>query len=159
MHRALLLLAMSACVALPANAVDTATLSSLLQRAGVEHEVDGDRLHVVYRLESGRRQAVFLAPMAPLVDGVDVVEIYSPVQRLTADLPAAVAGQLLEANGTQKVAYFGVEEVEGAWWLLCYHNLPLDAITPKALAAVMQAVAAAADDMERLLGDGGADEL
>jgi hypothetical protein len=64
-------------------------------------------------------------------------------------VPAALGKRLLEATGSQKIAYFGVEDVEGKPWVFGYHNLPTAGLTSKPLAAVLITVAEIADEMEK----------
>ena len=61
----------------------------------------------------------------------------------------ALASRLLEVNGEQKLGYFGTEEVEGKTYVFCYHHLPPEGLTSKALAATLISVAEMADEMEK----------
>jgi hypothetical protein len=126
-----------------------ASIEKLLKDADLEYEVEDDRIKMLYRFTDGRSQLIFLTPMSDLRE-VGLVEIYSPVMRLDgATAPAALGNRLLEASGTQKIAYFGVEDVEGKPWVFAYHNLPTLGLSPKALAAVLITVAEIADEMEK----------
>jgi hypothetical protein len=157
--RALTILVLAlACLLVPASlsAQDekktTTTLDSLgklLKGADLEYEVENDRIKMLYKFTDGRSQLVFLTPMSDLRE-VGLVEIYSPVMRLEGSAaPAALANRLLEATGSQKVAYFGVEDVEGKPWVFAYHNLPTLGLTSKSLAAILITVAEIADEMEK----------
>lgn len=156
-YRSLLTLAIAGLLLLPAAArpqeekKTTTTLSSLerlLKEADLEYELDDDRIEMLYKFTDGRSQLVFLTPMSDLRE-VGLVEIYSPVMRLEGNAPAALGNRLLEASGSQKIAYFGVEDVEGKPWVFCYHNLPTQGLTSKSLAAVLITVAEIADEMEK----------
>jgi hypothetical protein len=104
---------------------------------------------MLYEFTDGRSQLVFLTPMSDLRE-VGLVEIYSPVMRLeSGTVPAALGKRLLEATGSQKIAYFGIEDVEGKPWVFGYHNLPTSGLNPQALAAVLITVAEIADEMEK----------
>ena len=142
----------------PAAAQDTqrtttttaAMLGKLLDQADLEYEVEeGDRIKLLYKFTDGRSQLLFLQPLSDLRE-VGIVEVYSPVMRLdNATVPAALGTRLLEATGSQKIAYFGVEDVEGKPWVFCYHNLPTSGLSSKSLAAVLITVAEIADEMEK----------
>lgn len=127
-----------------------AMLGKLLDQADLDYEVeDNDRIKMLYKFTDGRSQLVFLQPLSDLRE-VGIVEIYSPVMRLEgASVPAALGSRLLDATGSQKIAYFGVEEVEGKKMVFCYHNLPTNGLTSKSLAAVLITVAEIADEMEK----------
>ena len=125
------------------------SLTKLLDQADLDYEVEDDRIKMLYEFTDGRSQLVFLTPMSDLRE-VGLVEIYSPVMRLeSGTVPAALGKRLLEATGSQKVAYFGIEDVEGKPWVFGYHNLPTHGLTPKALAAILITVAEIADEMEK----------
>jgi hypothetical protein len=155
-HRSLALLALAALLLLPAASAaqekkTTTTLASLerlLKEADLEYEVDDDRIKMLYEFTDGRSQLIFLTPMSDLRE-IGLVEIYSPVMRLDGKPPAALGSRLLEATGSQKLAYFGIEDVEGKPWVFCYHNLPTHGLTAKALDAVLITVAEIADEMEK----------
>jgi hypothetical protein len=126
-----------------------AALTKLLEQADLDYEVEDDRIKLLYKFTDGRSQLVFLTPMSDLRE-VGLVEIYSPVMRLeSGTIPAALGKRLLEATGSQKIAYFGVEDVEGTPWVFGYHNLPTAGLTAKPLAAVLITVAEIADEMEK----------
>lgn len=147
-------LAAQEAAARPTAAATTSTtiaqLTKLLDDADLEYDVEeGERIKLLYRFTDGRSQLVFLTPMSDLRD-VGLVEIYSPVMRLeSATVPAALGARLLEATGSQKVAYFGVEDVEGKPWVFCYHNLPSQGLAAKSLSAILLTVAEIADEMEK----------
>jgi len=137
----------------PAEATKTSASSSvlakLLDEADLEYEKqEGDRLKLVYRFSDGRSHLVFMQPMSDVRE-VGAVEIYAPVMRLSGSPSAGLGKELLEANGTQKLGYFGIETVEGKPWVFCYHNLPTPGLTSKSLAAVLITVAELADEMEK----------
>ena len=140
----------------PATAQDekktTTTLDSLtklLDQADLDYDLEDDRIKMLYEFTDGRSQLVFLTPMSDLRE-VGLVEIYSPVMRLeSGTVPAALGKRLLEASGTQKIAYFGIEDVEGKPWVFGYHNLPTLGLNAKSLAAVLITVAEIADEMEK----------
>jgi hypothetical protein len=124
-------------------------LGKLLKGADLEYEVENDRIKMLYKFTDGRSQLIFLTPMTDLRE-VGLVEIYSPVMRLDGSAaPAALGNRLLEATGSQKIAYFGVEDVEGKPWVFAYHNLPTPGLTSKSLAAILITVAEIADEMEK----------
>lgn len=150
---------LGAAAALPVSASDPpaetkttaspALLAKLLGEADLEFEKDeGDRLKLVYRFSDGRSHLVFLQPMSDVRE-VGVVEIYAPVMRLSGSPSAGLSKALLEANGSQKLGYFGIEDVEGKPWVFCYHNLPTQGLTSKSLGAVLITVAELADEMEK----------
>jgi hypothetical protein len=153
-----LALAVTAAVAAPAAAAEqarvttttAAMLGKLLEQADLDYEVeDGGRIKMLYEFTDGRSQLIFLQPLSDLRE-VGIVEVYSPVMRLeAATVPAALGTRLLEATGSQKIAYFGVEDVEGKPWVFCYHNMPTSGLTSKSLAAVLITVAEIADEMEK----------
>lgn len=124
------------------------SLKKLLDQADLDYEVEDDRIKMLYEFTDGRSQLVFLTPMSDLRD-VGLVEIYSPVMRLESGVPAALGKRLLEATGSQKIVYFGIEDVEGKPWVFGYHNLPTHGLSPKSLAAVLITVAEIADEMEK----------
>jgi hypothetical protein len=125
------------------------SLTKLLDQADLDYEIEDDRIKMLYEFTDGRSQLVFLTPMSDLRE-VGLVEIYSPVMRLeSGTVPAALGKRLLEATGSQKVAYFGIEDVEGKPWVFGYHNLPTNGLTPKSLAAILITVAEIADEMEK----------
>jgi hypothetical protein len=131
------------------TSASSATLAKLLDDADLEYEKqDGDRLKLLSNFSDGRSHLVFLQPMTDIRE-VGAVEIYAPVMRLSGSPSAGLAKALLEANGTQKLGYFGIEEVEGKPWVFCYHNLPTQGLTSKSLAAVLITVAELADEMEK----------
>ncbi len=126
-----------------------AALGKLLDEAKLDYDKqDGGRLKLLYKFTDGRSQLVFLQPMSDIRE-VGVVEIYSPVMRLEGPATAALGKRLLEANGSQKLGYFGIEDVEGKPWVFCYHNLPTTGLTAKNLAATLITVAELADEMEK----------
>jgi hypothetical protein len=137
----------------PAAAVKTTTvamLGKLLDQADLDYDTEeNDRIRLLYKFTDGRSQLVFLQPLSDLRE-VGIVEIYSPVMRIeTATVPAALATRLLEATGAQKIAYFGIEDVDDKRWVFAYHNLPTAGLTAKSLAAVLITVAEIADEMEK----------
>ena len=153
---ALAMLLLTAAALSPATAQDekktTTTLDSiakLLDQADLDYEREDERIKMLYEFTDGRSQLVFLTPMSDLRE-VGLVEIYSPVMRLeSGTVPAALGKRLLEATGSQKIAYFGIEDVEGTPWVFGYHNLPTNGLNPKSLAAVLITVAEIADEMEK----------
>ena len=132
------------------TSTNAAMLTKLLDEADLEYEVEeNDRIRLLYEFTDGRSQMLFLQPLSDLRE-VGIVEVYSPVMRLdNSTVPAALGTRLLEATGSQKIAYFGVEDVEGKPWVFCYHNLPTTGLTSKSLAAVLITVAEIADEMEK----------
>jgi hypothetical protein len=135
-------------MALPAVAAPN--LAKLLDRADVRYErVDGGGLKVLYDFDDGRSHLVFLQPQGDFED-VGVVEIYSPVMRLSdGTVPAPLARRLLETNGMRKLTYFGVELVEDTLMVFCYHNTPTRGLNAKTLSTLLLAVATFADEMEK----------
>lgn len=135
-------------MALPAAAAPD--LAKLLERADVRYErIDDGGLKVLYDFDDGRSHLVFLQPQGEFED-VGVVEIYSPVMRLSdGTVPAALARRLLEMNGLRKLTYFGVEQVEDTLMVFCYHNTPTDRLDAKTLSTLLLAVATYADEMEK----------
>ena len=133
-----------------ATTTTAAALGKLLEEAGLDFESEeNDRLRLLYKFTDGRSQLVFLQPLSDLRE-VGIVEIYSPVMRIeTATVPAALATRLLEATGGQKIAYFGIEDVDDKPWVFAYHNLPTTGLSSKSLAAVLITVAEIADEMEK----------
>ena len=132
------------------TSTNAAMMTKLLDEADLEYEVEeNDRIRLLYEFTDGRSQMLFLQPLSDLRE-VGIVEVYSPVMRIeTATVPAALGPRLLEATGGQKIAYFGIEDVEGKPWVFCYHNLPTTGLTSKSLAAVLITVAEIADEMEK----------
>lgn len=125
-------------------------LARLLERANVRYErADNGGLKVLYEFDDGRSQLVFLQPQSDFED-VGVVEIYSPVMRLSdGTVPAALARRLLEMSGLRKLTYFGVEQVQDTLMVFCYHNTPTDGLDAKTLSTLLLAVATYADEMEK----------
>lgn len=138
----------SVVVASPAAAAPN--LAKLLERADVLYErIDDGGLKVVYDFDDGRSHVVFLQPQGDY-DDVGVVEIYSPVMRLSdGTVPAALGRRLLETNGMRKLTYFGVEQVEDTLMVFCYHNTPTERLDAKTLSTLLLAVATFADEMEK----------
>jgi hypothetical protein len=141
-----------AAAATPARESVTTTtaemLAKLLDKEGISYNRDEDRLRHTYSFTDGRSQQVFLQPLSDLRE-VGIVEIYSWVMPLDKNMPAALGKRLLEESGSQKLGYFGIEEVDGKNWVFAYHNLPTPGLTSKALAATMITVAELADEMEK----------
>lgn len=125
-----------------------AMLAKLLDKEKLTYQQDDDRLRRTYSFTDGRSQQVFLQPQSDVRE-VGVVEIYSWVMEIKGNLTPALAKRLLEVNGEQKLGYFGIEEVEGKTYVFCYHNLPTEGLTSKALAAALISVAEMADEMEK----------
>ena len=123
-------------------------LAKLLDKEKLTYQQDDDKLRRTYSFTDGRSQQVFLQPQSDVRE-VGVVEIYSWVMEIKGNLTPALAKRLLEVNGEQKLGYFGVEEVEGKTYVFCYHNLPTEGLTSKALAATLISVAEMADEMEK----------
>ena len=150
------LLATSAAQAADDDDKTTATpamLGKLLDKEKLTYQQDEDRLRRTYSFTDGRSQQVFLQPQSDVRE-VGVVEIYSWVMELKGSVSPALAKRLLEENGSQKLGYFGIEEVDGKQYVFCYHNLPTAGLTSKSLAATMISIAEMADEMEKeQLGD------
>ena len=125
-----------------------AMLGKLLDKEKLTYQQDEDRLRRTYSFTDGRSQQVFLQPQSDIRE-VGVVEIYSWVMEVKGNLTPALAKRLLEVNGEQKLGYFGIEEVEKKTYVFCYHNLPTEGLTSKALAATLISVAEMADEMEK----------
>jgi len=125
-----------------------AMLTKLLDKEKLTYQQDEDRLRRTYSFTDGRSQQVFLQPQSDVRE-VGVVEIYSWVMEVKGNLTPALAKRLLEVNGEQKLGYFGIEEVEGKTYVFCYHNLPTEGLSSKALAAALISVAEMADEMEK----------
>jgi len=125
-----------------------ASLAKLLDKEKLTYQQDEDRLRRTYFFTDDRSQQVFLQPQSDVRD-VGVVEIYSWVMEVKGNLTPALAKRLLEENGSQKLGYFGLEEVNGKTYVFAYHNLPTEGLTSKSLAATMISVAEMADEMEK----------
>jgi len=125
-----------------------AMLAKLLDKEKLTYQQDDDKLRRTYSFTDGRSQQVFLQPQSDVRE-VGVVEIYSWVMEVKGNLTPALAKRLLEVNGEQKLGYFGIEEVEGKTYVFCYHNLPTEGLSSKALAAALISVAEMADEMEK----------
>ncbi|HXT52320.1 MAG TPA: YbjN domain-containing protein [Thermoanaerobaculia bacterium] len=125
-----------------------AMLSKLLEKEKLTFQQDEDRLRRTYSFTDGRSQQVFLQPQSDMRE-VGIVEVYSWVMEVKGNLTPALAKRLLEVNGEQKLGYFGIEEVDGKTYVFCYHNLPTEGLTSKALAATLISVAEMADEMEK----------
>jgi hypothetical protein len=125
-------------------------LAKLLDQADLKYEQqDRGRIKLLFEFEDGRSHLVYLQPQEPY-DGVEIVEIYATVMPLTGGtVPAALSRRLLEVNGSRKVTYFGIEDVEGTPYVFCYHNMPTEGLTPKVLSSLLNAVASFADEMEK----------
>jgi len=132
----------------PATSMTGNALAKLLDKENLSYNRDEERLRRTYSFTDGRSQQIFLQPMSDVRD-VGVVEIYSWVMELKSGVPPALGKRLLEANGSQKLGYFGIEVVEGKSYVFCYHNLPTDGLSSKSLAAAMISVAEMADEMEK----------
>ena len=124
------------------------SLAKLLDKEKLTYQQDEDRLRRTYFFTDDRSQQVFLQPQSDVRE-VGVVEVYSWVMEIKGNLTPALAKRLLEENGSQKLGYFGIEEVDGKQYVFCYHNLPTQGLTSKALAATMISVAEMADEMEK----------
>ena len=132
----------------PATTVTAASLAKLLDKEKLTYQQDEDRIRRTYFFTDDRSQQIFLQPQSDVRE-VGVVEIYSWVMELKGNLSPALAKRLLEENGSQKLGYFGIEEVDGKQYIFCYHNLPTEGLTSKSLAATMISVAEMADEMEK----------
>ena len=132
----------------PSTSVTAATLGKLLDKEKLTYQQDEDRLRRTYFFTDDRSQQVFLQPQSDVRE-VGVVEVYSWVMEIKGNLTPALAKRLLEENGSQKLGYFGIEEVDGKQYVFCYHNLPTEGLTSKSLAATMISVAEMADEMEK----------
>ena len=149
---AVLMLALAARVVAAEEKEETTTtagfLAKLLDKEKLTYQQEEDRLRRTYSFTDDRSQQVFLQPQSDVRD-VGVVEIYSWVMEVKGNLTPALAKRLLEVNGEQKLGYFGMEEVEGKTYVFCYHNLPTEGLSSKALAAALISVAEMADEMEK----------
>ena len=123
-------------------------LGKLLDKEKLSYQKDEDRLRRTYSFTDSRSQQVFLQPQSDMRE-VGIVEVYSWVMEVKGNLTPALAKRLLEVNGEQKLGYFGIEEVDGKTYVFCYHNLPTEGLTSKALAATLISVAEMADEMEK----------
>ena len=132
----------------PATTVTAAALAKLLDKEKLTYQQDEDRLRRTYFFTDDRSQQVFLQPQSDVRE-VGVVEVYSWVMELKGNISPALAKRLLEENGSQKLGYFGIEEVDGKQYVFAYHNLPTEGLTSKSLAATMISVAEMADEMEK----------
>jgi hypothetical protein len=132
----------------PATTITAAALAKLLDKEKLTYQQEEDRLRRTYFFTDDRSQQVFLQPQSDVRE-VGVVEIYSWVMEVKGSLSPGLAKRLLEENGSQKLGYFGLEEVDGKQYVFCYHNLPTQGLTSKSLAATMISVAEMADEMEK----------
>jgi hypothetical protein len=157
MRRPLIALAFAALLATSAAQADDddektsttpAMLGKLLDKEKLTYQQDDDRLRRTYSFTDGRSQQVFLQPQSDMRE-VGIVEVYSWVMEIKGNLTPALAKRLLEVNGEQKLGYFGIEEVEEKTYVFCYHNLPTEGLTSKALAATLISIAEMADEMEK----------
>lgn len=132
----------------PATTITTTALAKLLDKEKLTYQQDEDRLRRTYFFTDDRSQQVFLQPQSDVRE-VGVVEVYSWVMEIKGNPSPALTKRLLEENGSQKLGYFGIEEVDGKQYVFCYHNLPTEGLTSKSLAATMISVAEMADEMEK----------
>jgi hypothetical protein len=124
-------------------------ITDLLDKAGLEYKKDGEELELLYRYTDDRHQTVYVRPLSDL-EGVGILEIYSRVMQIPdGSFNAALGRRLLEESGTQKLGYFGIEDVEGTAWLFAYHDLPTAGLTSDSLSVALGAVAELADEMEK----------
>jgi hypothetical protein len=157
MHRhTLLSLVLAATMAAAAAADAGDQVRKLLNEANLEYQLlDNGACKLVIEFTDNRSQLVFLRPMDPL-SGHDLVEIYSPVMEVRYPLEEKVARRLLNMTGSQKIGYFGIEDVEQGEseasgtkpTVFAYHNLPLAGLTDEVVSAVIHTVAEVADEME-----------
>jgi len=133
-----------------ALASDQDRIEAMLGATAVPYErSESDTFKILISFDDGRSQLVFLQLLDPVREEV-ILELYSPVMRLSGEVvPAALGTRLLQASGSQKLGYYGVEEVDGTWTVFCYHNLPLSNLGATTLASVIKLVAEIADEMEK----------
>lgn len=133
----------------PASAEDTRAIERLLYSADIDFErLDSGALKMVLSFTDGRSHLVFIKPLSKLRDE-EAIEIYAPVMQLR-ELPSQeLSHRLLLANGSFKIGYFGVEEVEGTLTVFAYHNLLLKGLRKDVLETVLWTVAEIADEMEK----------
>ena len=130
------------------------TVQGIATRAGLQVTVHNHSfVTCAFGLAGGRSQAVHMAPAGDLI-GQEVIRISTRVQELPADLPAALANQLLKMNTQFKIGSFGVMESSGRRILMFGHNMLLGALEPSEFAIVVATLAQSGDQYEKQFGGG-----
>ena len=128
-------------------------IKDLCERADVTvRSADEKGVQAIFSFEDNRSQLV-IARYVGVLRGKPIVDIDSAVLDLDEHpLPADVALQLLERAGSLLLGRF----VISGRYLLIQHSLFLDEATPKCFRIALAAVAATADEAEKVLTGGDA---
>jgi hypothetical protein len=123
-------------------------VENALRAYGLDVRLDGPLYRLIFEMENGRSQLVMVGAPTEKYRMMEIREIYSICGRMKkgGELPVALANKLLKDNYDKKV---------GCWALVgdtLVYMVRVDASADKGvLAAVILAVAEAADAQEKLL--------
>ena len=153
MIRRAIVLAMLACVAtLYSEGKADPRVAKALDRLGLKYSATSEgNYSLVYDLDGGRRQTVYIMSRTEKYDGLEIREIWSNAGTLCDKPSYAEMLKLLEDNNTEKMGAWSLEADDDGCYLAYFAiRVPID-MKDSDLSSMMEFAAAVADEMEASL--------
>jgi hypothetical protein len=126
-------------------------IKKVIEKAGLKYTVDKDGdFKLVFSVEEGRTQVVFISSATEEMGGETIVEIWSPAYKNSA-ITSETLALLLKDSGQKKIGAWEVISSDTQVFALFKAKVPMSALSPAFLQTVCEGVVTTADAMEKSL--------